>query len=209
MSLNPRWLPWAALAALAFSLPASAQNTGGGAAGGADTSGKKELSQRVVQLQQPGIENLARQLVEMPAQQMLGDAQMVIQQRVAADKRQAVWQQVESDARRYLEDATPLVRDRALKVAPEVLTPILEKGLTEDELRQVVQVLQSMESPAYRKYSNLMPDMLRALNERVVNDTKAAVEPKVRAMQNAASKRFPQAPATGAPAGAGAPAKKP
>jgi hypothetical protein len=183
-----------AAALLSLTLPAWAQ-------GGADGA-RKELAQRVVQLQQPQIEGLARQLVELPAQQLLGQAQVVVAQRVPADKRQSVWQQVEGDARRYVEDATPIVRDRALKVAPEVLGPILESRLTEDELRQVVQTLQMMESPAFRKYNSIGPEMQRALNERVVTDTRASIEPKVRAMQESATKRLPQPaqPAGSAPA---------
>jgi hypothetical protein len=208
MNLNPRWVWTAAVCAAALSTAAMAQT----APATAEPSGsKKELSQRVVQLQTPGIEGMARQLVEIPAQQLLGNVQLAVQQRVAESKRQAVWQQIEGDARRYVEDATPIVRDRALKVAPEVVGPILESRLTDDELRQVVQVLQSMESPAFRKYNSLMPEMFRALNERVVTDTRGTIEPKVRAMQESATKRFNQAaqPAPGAAAQpAAAPAKK-
>lgn len=204
MIVNPRWVWCATLCAAALSTHADAQTAEASA-------GKKELAQRIVQLQQPAVENMARQLVELPAQQLLGQAQVAVQQRIAADKQQAVWQQLEGDARRYVEETTPIVRDRAIKVAPEVLVPILERGLSEDEMRQVVNIMQLMESPAFRKYSTLGPEMQRALNERVVTDSRPAVEPKVRAMQEAASKRFPQAPQAAAskPAtGAAAPAKK-
>ena len=200
----------AAAATLLSSGAAFSQTTGADAAG--PSAAKKELVQRVVAMQQPAVEALARQLAEQPAQQLLAQAQNVLMQRVAAEKRQAIWQQIEADARRYVEEATPVVRERALKVAPDVMAPILESRLTEDELKQVLQTMQMMESPAFRKFGSLGPELQRALNEKVVADVRGTIEGKVRTMQEAANKRMPAQPAQpGAapgPASAAAPTKK-
>lgn len=178
----------------------------GAAAPAASNPARKELAQKVVALQQPAVEGMARQLVEMPAAQLLQQAGAALQQRVPADKREAVGQEIQNDARRYVEEALPIVRDRAVKIAPDVLTPILESKLSEDELRQVIQVMQQMDSPAYRKYSALGPEMQRALTEKLVGETRTTIEPKVRAMQEATAKRLGIPPAAGSGA---APAARP
>jgi len=170
-------------------------------------NGKKDLVQKIVVLQQPAVEALARRLVEMPAAQILQQAGAALPQRVPAERREAVAAEIQGDARRYVEESLPGVRDRALKVAPEVLAPILESKLTEDELRQVLAVMQQMEAPAFRKYNSLGPELERALGDRLVGEMRGTVEPKMRAFQDSVARRLgiaPRpagAPASGAPAG--------
>jgi hypothetical protein len=173
------------------------------------SGGKTDLAKNIVQLQQPAVENMARQLVEMPAAQLLQQAGPVLQQKVAADKRESVGQEIQGDARRYVEDALPIVRDRAVKLAPEVLVPLLESKLTEDELKHVLHTMQMMEAPAFRKYGSLGPELQRALSERLVADTRGSVEPKMQAFQDSVGKRLGVSgrPAA-APAGGGAAPKK-
>jgi hypothetical protein len=164
----------------------------------AQTNGsKKDLVQRVLQYQQPAIEALAQQLAERPAMLLLQQVGPALQQRVKADKREAVAREIQADARRYVEAAAPVVRESAAKNSASVLAPMLESKLTEDELRQVIQVLQQMETSAFRKYSELGPEMQRALAERVVADSKDAIDPKLRSLQNTVSKRLGIPAATG------------
>lgn len=172
-------LAWALVA------PASAQ---------AQTGGKKELVAKILQLQQPGIEAMARQMAEQPAMQLMQQAGPALQ-RLPAERRDAVAKDVEADMRKYADEAVPLVRDRAIKVAPTTIGPILEERFTEDELRQVVAML---ESPTIRKFQGMAGDMQKALMEKVVSDTRAEIEPKARAMTASVSKRLtpPAAPAT-------------
>ena len=170
---------------------------------------KTELAQKIVQMQQPAVEGMARQLVEMPAAQLLQQAGPVLQQKIAADKRDAMAQEIQADARKYVDDTLPVVRDRALKLAPDVLGPLLESKLSEDELRQVLQTLQQIESPAFRKYSAMGQDLQRALTEKLVADTRGSVEPKVKAFQDSVGKRLGvSAKPASAPASGAAPAKK-
>jgi uncharacterized protein len=170
---------------------------------------KAELAQKIVQMQQPAVEGMARQLVEMPAAQLLQQAGPVLQQKIAADKRDAMAQEIQADARKYVDDTLPVVRDRALKLAPDVLGPLLESKLSEDELRQVLQTLQQIESPAFRKYSGMGQELQRALTEKLVADTRGSVEPKVKAFQESVGKRLGvSAKPASAPASSAAPAKK-
>jgi hypothetical protein len=196
------------IAAMLAASTAFAPAAWGQAAAPAAPSGKKELVQKILQLQQPAVESMARQLVEMPAAQLMQQAGPALQQRVAADKREAVGQEIQNDVRRYVEEAGPIVRERALKLAPGTLGPILEEKLTEDELKQVLQTMQQLDSPAYRKYNTLGVEMQRALGEKLVAETRSAVEPKMQALQDSVAKRLgvtrnAAAPKPAAPAASG------
>ena len=167
--------------------------------------GKKELVARVLQLQQPGIEAMARGLAEQPAMQLMQQAGQALQ-RVPAERREALGKDIEADLRKYAEDTVPIVRDRAVKLAPSTIGPLLEERFTEEELRQVVAML---ESPVIRKFQGMAGDMQRALTEKVVAETKTEVEPKVRAMQQSVAKRLglTSVPAVGGAAPASSPKK--
>ncbi len=190
---------YVAAALLVAAVSAGAQTPAASSAG----SSKKDLIQKILQLQQGAVENMARQLVEAPAGQLMQQAGPALQQRIAADKREAVAQEIQGDLRRYVDETLPVVRDRATKLAPVTLTPILEEKLSEDELRQVLQTMQQMDSPAYRKYLQLGGDMQRALGEKIIAETRSQVEPKVQALQASVAKRLGIAP-TPADAASGA-----
>ncbi len=158
---------------------------------------KKALVAKILQLQQPGIEGLARQFAEQPAMQMLQQVGPALQQRVPAERREAVAKEIQADARKYAEEATPIVRERALKLAPATIGVLLEERFTEDELKQIIVLL---ESPLNRKYQAMGPEMQRALGEKLVAETRSTIEPKVKALEQQVVKRLqpPPAAASGA-----------
>lgn len=178
---------------LAVTLAAHAQTT----AGTGSSPAKKELAARIVKLQQPGIDALARQLVEQPAMQIMQQAGLALQQRVAPERRQAVAADIQADARKYAEEMNPLVRDKATQLAPGVLQPILEEKFTEDELKQIIAII---ESPVNRKYQALGPEMQRALGEKVVAEVKPTIEPKLKALAQTVGGRLQPPAAASAPA---------
>jgi hypothetical protein len=194
-------------AALAFALAAQAQVP---APATPASPAKKELVQKVLQLQQPAYEALGRALAERPLLQLTQRVGPALQQRVPADKREAVAKDIQADARKYAEEATPIVRERALKLAPTVIGPALEEKLTEDELKQVVAALEMLQSPAVRKYQQIGSDLERTLTEKLVTDTRGQVEPKLQALEQSVARRLGIAPAAAAsgPAASG-PAPKP
>jgi hypothetical protein len=165
-----------------------------GAAQAQAAAGKKELVAKVLQLQQPGVEAMARGLAEQPAMQLMQQAGQAVQ-RLPAERREAVARDIEADLRKYADEAVPIVRDRAVKLAPSTIGPLLEERLSEDELRQVIGVL---ESPAWRKFQGMAGDMQRVLSEKLVAETKPDIEPKVKAMQASVAKRLGIAPAPAA-----------
>jgi hypothetical protein len=167
----------------------------------ATSPAKKELIARLLKLQQPGIETLARNLAEQPAAQLLNQAGLAMQTRVAPEKREAMAKEIGADVKKYADEAVPLVRDRAVKLAPGTVGKLLEEKLTEDELQQIVATL---ESPVYAKYMQLSGDMQKVLLEKLVAETRPTIEPKIKALETSIGKRLGVAPAPAKPA---APAK--
>lgn len=147
---------------------------------------KKALVAKLLQLQQPGVEAMARQLAEQPALQMLQQSRAALE-RLPAERREAVAKELQADARKYAEEATPIVRDRAVKLAPTTIGTILEERLTEDELKQIIAIL---ESPANRKFQAMAGDMQRALGQKLVAETGPLIEPKVRALEQSMRTRL-------------------
>ncbi len=149
------------------------------------SAAKKALVQRVLKLQQQGIEGLARQLAEQPAAVLIQQVQTALP-RVPADKREQLARDIQADVRKYADEATPIVRERALALAPSTIGVLLEQKLSEDELKQVAAML---ESPAVRKFQGLLGDMQRSLAEKVVAEAKPAIEPKLRALEQSVKAR--------------------
>lgn len=176
------------LALLGASLAVQAQST----------PAKKELVGRILKVQQPSIENVARRLAEEPAMRMLAMAEQALP-RVAADKQQAVAKEIEADAKKYVDETVPLVRDRAMKLAATTVGALLEEKFSEDELKQIVAFL---ENPAVLKFQQLAPDMQKALTEKLVADMRPTMEPKIKALDQSIAKRLGVPPVTN---GAGKP----
>lgn len=170
------------------------------------TPAKKELVARILKIQQPGIETMARELAKQPAGELMANAVDYLQTQVPADKREAMAKGLQTDADKYLNDTYPIVRNRAVQLAPSTVGTLLEEKFSEDELKQVVAM---MESPVYLKFQGLGGEMQRVLVNKLVPDLKPQMEPKLRALDEAFAKRL-GVPAMSAPAAAApkAPAKK-
>ncbi len=167
------------------------------------TPAKKALVARILKLQQPGIEGVARTLAERPALDMLDRAGVALSTRVALEKREVVGKEIQADVKKYLDETVPLVRDRAVKLAPTTIGAVLEEKFSEAELKGLADFL---ESPAYIRFQQLGNDMQKSLVEKLLADTRSIVEPKISALDQIVAKRLG---ITAPPAGAagGAPAK--
>jgi hypothetical protein len=166
------------------------------------TPAKKELVARILKLQQPGIETMARALVEQPAGELLGNAASALPARVAKEKQDAVAKEIQADVQKYLDETVPLVQGRAVKLAPTTIGALLEEKFTEDELKQIVSII---ESPVYGKFQRMGEDMQKALTDKLVADTRSSVEPKVRALEQTVAKRLGVTSPAPGPATSGAP----
>jgi hypothetical protein len=185
------------VAALLASAALAHAQTAASAPAGASPS-KKELVQKLLVLQQPGIEGMARNMVEQPALRMMQAAGQALQQQVPAEKREAVGKVIETDIKKYVEDATPIVRDRAVKLAPSTIGATLEEKFSEDELRQLIAWL---ESPVNKKYAQLGPDMQNDFTQKLVADARPLIEPRLQALDTKVRASL-GVPAAGAPAAA-------
>jgi len=175
------------------------------AAAAAVSPTKKELVAKVLQLQQSGYDAFAAQLVLGPAAQMQQQLRGLVQ-RAPAERREALARELEGELIKYADEVTPIAREAVRRLLPSTVGPILEQRMTDEELRQVIAVL---ESPAHRKFLSLGNDMQGALAERLVTETRAQVQPKVQALEQAVTRRLSAAapPAAGAaPAPGTAPA---
>jgi hypothetical protein len=159
---------------------------------------KKELVAKLLQLQQPGIEMAARGIVERPAAQMMQEAGRVLQTQVPAEKREAIGKAIETDVKKYVEEAYPPVRERAVKLAPATLGAALEEKFTEDELKQLVAWF---ESPVNKKFQQASGDMQKNFMQQLVSEARPLVEPKLQALEQKVRAAL-GAPEAAAPAGA-------
>ncbi|MEO5736977.1 MAG: hypothetical protein ABIQ82_05895 [Variovorax sp.] len=172
--------------------------------------GKAALVKQLIDLQRPGIEVLARSLVEDSSAPIAQAGSGYLQSQVPAEKREAAAKAADAELKKYFDEAYPILRDRAMALAPTTLGPVMTENFSEDELRQLIAWLSS---PLRKKYDELNPKMGEALTKQLVAETKPAIEPKLRALDASVAKAL-GAP-TSAPAGAqgkapaAAPAKAP
>lgn len=173
-----------------------------------NSAAKNELVVKILQLQRGAIEGIATVLAQQPAQQMMQGASVALQSRVAPDKREAVAKEIQADLKKYVDDVVPLLREKAVKMAPTTIGTLLEEKFTEDELRQLIAI---MESPVNKKFSQMNGELQKSLGEKLVADTRSIVEPKVKALDATIGKRLgmtpPPAPGPGPSGAAPAPAK--
>lgn len=141
---------------------------------------KKELIGKLVQLQQPGIDAMSRGLLQQPIERLMQGVGAAVQQNVPEDKRQATLKSVESEVQKFYNDTGAMLSERAQKLAPATLTPILDERFSEDELRQLIAW---MESPINKRYFELGSQMQKSLAEKLVADTRPAVETRLKALE--------------------------
>ena len=169
---------------------------------GTASPAKKDLVQKLLALQQPGIEGAARNIVERPAAQMMQEAGRVLQTQFPADKREAIGKTIEADAKKYVEETYPPVRERALKLAPTTIGVALEEKFSEEELKQLIAWF---ESPVNKKFQQASGEMQSNFMQKLVAEARPLVEPKLQALEQKMRSAL-GAPAAGAPAeGAAAP----
>ena len=161
------------------------------------STSKKELVARILVLQQPAIEQTAQTLVERPAAQLQQQAGLAMQTRVPLEKREAMAKLIQDDLKKYVDEAAPLVRQQAVKLAPSTIGALLEEKFTEEELRQLIAII---ESPVNRKYAQMGGEFQKALGEKLVAQTQPIVEPKVKALELSVIKHLGLPPVSAAKA---------
>jgi hypothetical protein len=165
---------------------------------------KKELVRKALQLQQAGIESLGTGMANQTAGQVMQMAGPGIA-RAPEDKRRALVADLQGEVRKFQGEIAPILRASATKWAPSTLGTALEEKFSESELKVLIAWL---ESPVSRKYQEVMPEAQQALTQKIVTETRAQIEPKLKTLEQAMVVKINAAttpPASTAPA---QPAKK-
>lgn len=165
-----------------------------GSSGSAQAQTKKELIAKLLQLQQPGIDNIGRALAGQTSQRVLQAAGQGIP-RLAADKREAAAKDVQADVKKFFDEIEPILRKRAGEIAPATLMPVYEEKFSEDELKAVIAWL---ESPVSKKFQQIDGEIASTLAQKVVADTRGTVEARLKTLETSLAKRL------GVPTGASA-----
>ncbi|MDI4631836.1 DUF2059 domain-containing protein [Pelomonas sp. V22] len=194
----------AALALAACAGLANAQATPASAA--APTAAKKDLIAKLIAIQTGNAEGLAKTLVAAPLGPMGQEVRIAMQQ-VPVEKREAVGKAIDAEVKKFGDESVPLVKERIVKVAPEVIGKSLDEKFNEDELRQLVAWL---ESPLAKKFDAVSPEMGRALQERLLADMGPTLNTKLSTLRNNIVKHLglTPPPQSAAPATANKPAAK-
>jgi hypothetical protein len=202
------------VALLAGATIAHAQTTAPAAASAASSppvsAAKKELIAKALVLQQPIFEGMAREIVMRPIAQM-GQAAGGALQNIPQEKREAAAKSIDADMRKFIDESVPLLRDRAIKLAPSTVGPLLEEKMSEDELKQLVTWL---DSPTAKKYQQLGGELQQAMGQKLLAEASPLLLPKLQALEQKVRVALgvppPGAPASASapPAKASAPAKK-
>lgn len=157
-----------------------------GGAGPAQAQTKKELVAKMLQLQQTGVENMGRQIAGQIAQRYLQATDQAIA-RLPADKREATAKDVQADVKKFYDEVEPLLRKRALELAPATLSPKYEERFNEDELKQAIAWL---ESPVSKKLQQVDGEFGNVLAQKVMDEMRPTIEAKRKALEASLDKRL-------------------
>jgi hypothetical protein len=173
----------------------------------ASSPAKKELVQRFLKVQQGDIESAARSLVEQPAAAMMREAGLAMQQlQMPPEKFQATGKQIEAEVKKYVDEAYPLVRDKALKIAPTTIGAALEAKMSEDELKQL---LAWLESPTAKKFQQVAGEARNEFIQQIRTEAGPLVQPKLVALDGRIRVILGVPPAGAQPSPGAAPAPAP
>jgi len=140
---------------------------------------KKALIDRLLAIQAPSLDLLARELIQRPMVPLMQQAQAALQQ-VPADKREATGKALEAQAKKFVDDSVPVLKASAVKNLPNTVGALIDERFTEDELRQIVAW---MESPVSKKFGGAQPDMQKALIEKIMAESGPTLDQRFKALQ--------------------------
>lgn len=164
-----------AITALCFAVQGQAQTPAAPV-----SQAKKDLVQKLLLIQQPSFENIARSVVERPAVQLMQAAGQAMQTQIPADKRESTGKAIEADVKKFVDEAVPVLRERAIKLAPSTFGAVMQEKFTEDELKQLIAW---SESPVNKKFKQLVPEVEGDFVKKLVNEAAPLLDPKLKDLQ--------------------------
>lgn len=152
----------------------------------ASSPAKKELVAKLLQHQQQGVEMMTRNILQAPLAQLMQGAGNALKQ-MPADKRDAAAKAIEADVKKFIDENSPFLKDKATKLAPSTVGAILEEKFTEDELKQIVAW---MESPVSKKFAQFGPEMQKALGDKLLAENGPVLDARFSALQQNVAKHL-------------------
>lgn len=137
---------------------------------------KKEWAQKIVAMQQDAVDGMARAIVEQPARQMSMQSSQILGHAVAPEKREAAGKQIETEIKKYVDSATPILKASAAKLSQTTIGSGLEEKFSEDELKQLHGML---DSPVMKKFQAAIPELSGKLQEKVMAEARTQLGPKL------------------------------
>jgi hypothetical protein len=181
MKFNPAHLVFVAAVAAAVSVnaqqsikPVAPQAA---AAPPAISPQRQKLIDQVIDLWH--IEDVAVTMAQRPAISALEQSRIALQGRVSAEKQEATLKDIAKDVQKYIDEATPIARDNAMRLKRPVLEPLLAQNFSEDELHQLIAFLQS---PVKKKFEQLVPSFEKAYGEKVAAQGAPQINPKIKTL---------------------------
>lgn len=168
------------------------------------SAAKKELIAKLVAIQKPGAELLGQQTLQLPVQRLMQGALQALQQ-MPTEKREPAAKAIEAEVKKFIDDNTPMMKERAVKLSPSTIGPILEEKFSEDELRQL---LAWLESPVSKKFNQISNELGKALQEKLLADAGPTLETRFNALQQSTAKHLGLNPQAAPAASKPAPVKK-
>ena len=86
---------------------------------------------------------------------------------MSQEKREAAGKAIDAEVKKYVDEAYPIVRDRAVKLAPSTIGVVFETRMTEEELKLLIGWL---ESPTAKKYQSLAVELRNNFSQKLVGD---------------------------------------
>jgi len=164
----------------------------------ANEASKKALAIKLAHLQQknsaPGLVN---QITDGAVQELVPKWAQQVQTRVPADKQQDVSEKLNAELKKFGDSTHQAVEAQAPKTAQDALVPVFLDKLSEDELKIIVNYL---ETPASAKFAALGSDAANAWAKKIVESTQTAVQGYAKTFDAAAEKIISAATASSAPA---------
>jgi len=186
MNASRRAFTALALAAAAVALPAHAQTAPAAPAATqaplpAPDAEKQKVIDRILTAFHPEV--IVLQAVQRPAVDAMQQSNIALQTaHVPAEKKEKTLKDISTDVQKYIDTTTPIAVASAKKETNAAVGPILAKNFTLEELRQLDAMLQS---PLKSKFEKLVPDMEKAVGQKVQADIAAQVNQNVKAMTEA------------------------
>lgn len=127
------------------------------------------------------MDSVALAMLQKPIADAVGQARVVAQSQVPAERRDAALKDIDAEAVKAFNEEAPLVRASARKAVDSEVAPLLAQRFSEDELKQLATIL---ESPVLAKFEALTPELKKTVGQSVAKANGAQVNARLTELQN-------------------------